>query len=414
MKHFYSFVLMCLVAVTLHAEAISESAARAIAGHQLRGDAVVEVSLSSVRKAQAVGATQVATPAYYVFNAEKAGDGFVIVSGDDRVAPIFGYSDNGTFDPNNVPPAMQAMLDAYAEQIAALNDGATAAQNLTGKAAIKPMVTSSWNESAPLNESLPMIGDKYRVTGCVATAMAHLMYYHKWPKNPTESIPAYKFYSSTQKDTIAAAELPSITFDWENMQDVYMVDVTGTVATKTVSDLMRYCGQSVEMVYGTSSSSASTSWVPRSLTDYFGYATSQYVQRICYTQAEWDNLVYDELKAGRPILYRGDKNPGGHAFLGDVYDGNGLFHVNWGWAGKSDGYFVLSVLNPDDQGTGSTAGPYGYIFGQSMIIGVQPGDAVGDGLRMTSPDLKNPGTTSLSRSSKAEDFSLTLTSRFTN
>ena len=90
----------------------------------------------------------------YVFNVAKD-EGFVIVSNDDRTEPILGYSDNGHFDPENMPENMRAWLQGYADQIAWLNEhgdeeSAVATMpsltSTTVKQPIAPLMTTLWNQ----------------------------------------------------------------------------------------------------------------------------------------------------------------------------------------------------------------------------------------------------------------------------
>jgi len=149
---------------------------------------------------------------------------------------------------------------------------------------------------------------------------------------------------------------------------------TATDEQKTaVARLMLYCGTAVKMNYTSGSSSASSSNVPYALINYFGFdATTRYEYRTAYTYAGWQENIHNELSAARPVYYRGSSSGGGHAFIVDGYDGNGLFHINWGWGGSSDDYFALSVLNPDDDSQiGASLSSDGYTGGQAAIFGVQ-------------------------------------------
>ena len=193
MKNFYGKKLMMAalsIATTAIAWAnpISENQAKTVASNFMEGKVLHSVSLQRAHKAPQQGNT--AEAAYYVFNAES-NQGYVIVAGDDCVPAVLGYSDNGAFDPNDVPEAMQQMLDYYAEQVTVLsgNDLKSPAR-LIARAAIAPLTTSIWGQSEPFNIYLPFTRTTtsdgvtrawHGKVGCVATAMAQVMYYHKWP-----------------------------------------------------------------------------------------------------------------------------------------------------------------------------------------------------------------------------------------
>lgn len=326
----------------------------------------------------------------YVINVGQ-NDGFVIVSPDDRTDAILGYSDNGTLDPDNMPENMRAWLQGYADEIKWLNEhnyqsSAKAKRVSPVKPAIAPLMKSHWDQDEPFNNLCPEYAlGKKSATGCVATAMAQAMYYNQWPTAAiTSAIPEY----TPSRIGTKLDALPVITFDWANMLDNYtfsynsttekydIPNFTSTQAT-AVANLMRYCGQSLEMNYG-SSSSASVDDVANALKTYFGYATTtQYVKRNEYNYADWIDMIYHELTQGRVVIYRGSSAGGGHAFICDGYQGEDYFHINWGWGGSSDDYFRLSVVNPYEQGIGGSSTKDGFWIGQGAVVGIQKNGATG-------------------------------------
>ena len=312
---------------------------------------------------------------YYVFNVGND-KGFVIVAGDDAVSPILAYADRGDFSEREMAPAAKAMLESYAQQIERIQqDPSLSVAAATSYAAIAPMVESQWNQSEPYNYMCPTIeGEPGRsVTGCVATAMAQIMYYHKWPVAETKAIPAYQMSNG---ELIAGAN--PVTLDWDAMQSTY----TGSEAEDdpsalAVAQLMVLCGKSVKMSYSSSASGAVSESVPAALKEYFDYdGAAHMVYRDEYANADWEKMIYDELAAKRPVYLSGTSISGtsvvGHAFVCDGYYGEGLFHINWGWGGMSDGYFRLTLLNPDDHGTGGNNGSGGFNMDEGAIIGIQP------------------------------------------
>ena len=312
---------------------------------------------------------------YYVFNVGND-KGFVIVAGDDAVSPILAYADRGDFSEREMAPAAKAMLESYAQQIEMIQqDPSLSVAAATSYAAIAPMVESQWNQSEPYNYMCPTIeGEPGRsVTGCVATAMAQIIYYHKHPVEQTKAIPAYELSS---RYVIPGAD--PVTLNWDAMQLTY----TGSEAEDdpsalAVAQLMVLCGKSVKMSYSSSASGAASESVPAALKEYFDYdGAAHMVYRDEYANADWEKMIYDELAAKRPVYLSGTSVSGtsvvGHAFVCDGYDGEGLFHINWGWGGMSDGYFRLTLLNPSDHGTGGNNGSGGYNLDQGAIIGIQP------------------------------------------
>lgn len=300
---------------------------------------------------------------YYVFNVSGQ-QGFVIVSGDDRAPEILGYSDEGQFDAANIPSNMKAWLQGYADEIQSLKNmpevaGARSAaiRKAATRTSISPLLNTLWDQHAPFNNYL-----EGNLTGCVATAMAQVMFFHKWPVEQTQAIPSYSGHNS----------LDPTTFDWDNMKNVYS-GTESADANNAVANLMKYCGYSVEMNYGTSGSSAATENVPIALVKYFDYdAAAKYVYRSEYSYSEWIALLYTELLNKRPVVMGGQSSGGGHAFVCDGYDEEDFFHINWGWSGSSNGYYRLSMLTPSSQGAGGSSSSDGYNISVGAAIGVQP------------------------------------------
>ena len=278
---------------------------------------------------------------YYVFNAENNG-GFVIVSGDDRTEAILGYADKGELDVENAPDNVKWLLDYYAKVITALgelpetDESVSYRRKVSAKVSerktIEPLVKTQWNQMDPYNKYCPeWIGTGLRYpTGCVAVAMAQIINYYRWPQGNTSALDAY----ISAENNIAMPALPPTSFDWDNMTD------------DDIARLMLYCGQSVKMQYDETGSGAYDDRVSPALIDIFGYNRGlRLISRDGYSDDEWEHLVYEELSANRPMYYSGEGN-GGHAFVVDGYD-NGRFHINWGWSGDLDGYYLLTGLTSD-------------------------------------------------------------------
>ena len=343
-------------------------------------------------------AAKVEAKTIYAFNLE--GGGYVIASGDERALPVLGYSDSGTIDWDRLPYNMREWLKSYDVAMATLDrpkgfkhvlPPQMKSKTRATKAAIEPLLKTHWNQTEPYwnkvppyDGAIPYYKDELSLTGCAATAMAQVMNYHQWPKAACQEIPAYDIateYEDEQK-TWHIDGLPSTTFDWDHMLDNYWVynpetnqnELVGTEAEQdAVATLMRYCGQAVKMKYSPEGSGSIMAYVSQALVKYFGYdGAGRCVGRLGYTIKEWENLIYEELAAGRPVAYGGQGDIGGHAFVCDGYDGNGLFHFNWGWGGYYDGYFSLSVLDPYIGLDTETYYGNGFCQLQNAVINVKP------------------------------------------
>ena len=320
--------------------------------------------------------------AYYVYNIGN-NEGFVIASGNDCAEPILGYSYTGSFDPANVPSNMQAWLDGYVKQIQTVKNDSPARKYATGnkhtyKQAIPTLVPSRWNQDSPYNDQCPDFNDNHghRPTGCVATAMSQVMYYHKWPKDVVGEIPGYKYEDLMNlggNGSIRTLDaMPEVTFDWDNMLDIYQADAS-QASREAVATLMRYAGASVQMAYCPHASGAQSSDIPNALRTYFGYDKGvRYLDARGYTSFEWADILYNELAQNRPILYSATApNIGGHQFICDGYE-NEYFHFNWGWGGMSDGYFKIEALTPEQQGIGGAGNGMHFSNNHHAVIGIQP------------------------------------------
>ena len=377
--------LMLLLSVSAIAGPRSYQQAKAIAQRQaallgIEMDAEVAASAKAAPRMSVSSAVSPSATCYYVF-ANGEDKGFTIVSGDDRMPEVVGYSAQGTYDPDHLPANYVGFMKAYQETVEALFKGdalvsgglAEARQwraERAGTAAVAPLLGGiKWNQTEPYNNRCPLYdGTNRSVTGCVATAMAQVMMYYQYPKALKATIEAY----TTQSYGI---QIPAInsgaTYDWDNMLPDYSQSDYSSAQEDAVAKLMYHCGAAVQMNYGPSSGANVT---PAILATYFGYDADlmQDLTRTCFTLQQWMTLIDNELKAKRPILYSGKSSGGGHEFVCDGSDGKGLYHINWGWGGYQDGYFDLTILQPQKGGAGSGSAVDGYNRNCSMIIGIAP------------------------------------------
>jgi hypothetical protein len=327
---------------------------------------------------------------FYMFNVDNVG--FVIVSGDDTVIPILGYSDQGNFHSDNMPPAFQKWLEGYKNEIIyVVNNDIKATEDInkqwsiqnTNKNsnstfstnAVAPLIQTHWDQSPYVNALCPFDNtySEQTVTGCTATAMAQIMKYWNYPSNGT----GFHSYNHPTYGTLSA-NFANTTYQWSSMPN------TVSSSNNAVATLMYHCGVAVEMNYGVAATGGSGSYViiaaspsvqqtcENAFKTYFGYnaSTLQGLKRVNYTDSNWINLLKNELDLGRPIQYVGFGSGGGHTWVCDGYDNNNYLHMNWGWGGNSDAYFQINALNPGALGTGGGSG--GFNSNQQALIGIQP------------------------------------------
>lgn len=325
----------------------------------------------------------------YIFNINES-SGFIIVSGDDAAIPILAYSKSGSITPKKTPKNIIKWLEGYRHQIQfikknnieqsgeieALWNGKVNQLKSTHNS-VAPLLSTKWDQAPYVNAKCPYDAtyNELTVTGCPATAMAQIMKYWEYPEKGF----GFHSYQHNKYGTLSA-NFGSTYYNWDEMPN------TVNSTNDAVTTLMYHCGVAVEMDYNVSSEGGSSSYVIKddnnrhpdeqtvenALITYFGYAsTIEGIERVNYSDAVWKDILKTELDAGRPIQYAGF-GQGGHTFVCDGYDVNEYFHMNWGWGGYYDGYYLIDALFPGSGGIGSGAGSYND--GQQALIGIKPPD----------------------------------------
>lgn len=360
-------IAICVSALFANGKQISQNAALSAARKYSR--------TGQVAPAKNLRSDKTNNAPYYAFNLEQ---GYVIVSGDDEMTELVGYAENGFFDAENVPPQMQLWLDGYAEYVAAVQSGKAKARKIllsdSPSVVVEPLVSTKWNQDAPFNNFAPEYTDDNNntqrcATGCAATAMAQIMKFHNWPE---QGVGHYS-YEHQSFGTISS-DFSEHVYDWTNMIDRYNNGEYSNVQADAVALLMKDCGVSLNMNYGPVSGASIYSYTP-AFKNYFRYSSRTVNRSGCET-AEFTRIITDELQEGRPIIYCGTGEDGGHAFVVDGYDTNYFLHVNWGWGGYSDGYFDMNYMDPAGLGIGGGSGAFkwnqGIVLARPLKDGVEP------------------------------------------
>ena len=349
-----------------------------VAAGQFKASKANGLTLAFVEKS----ATVAEANDYYAFNVD--GGGWVIVAGEDRATPVLGYSDQGRIVYNRLPCNFKTLLDSYKKEIEFLQaytaDDLVPATRIKADArTIKPLITSTWGQEMPYYLQCPIYQNEYCVVGCVATAMAQVMRFWQYPQS-CDVIPSFYCYDIGR----TLSSLPATTFNYSLMLDSYchwdwdnsvlVQDAYTDAQAQEAAKLSRYCGQAVEMGYSPEGSGAYVNDQLDAMVNNFGYrATAKDVVKSSwwgsgYTTSEWEAMMITEINAGRPILYSASDVSGGHAFICDGYDGNGLFHFNFGWYGTCDGWYVSTALNM----THRDGDELQFNSNHEMLTGIQP------------------------------------------
>lgn len=363
MKRLIQFQLMLVLLLvcgqaTIQAKRISQWQAQQQA-YSFWGKQMPMKAKAKSRVVSTASLSTLGNDSYYVFNNDAGG--FVIIAGDDAVAPVLGYTSTGVFDANNLPEGLKDLLKSYEQQIAALgknykaNTTSTRAE-FTGE---KLLNTAKWNQGTPFNKYTP---NNY-VTGCVATAGAIVMKHHGYPAKGVGS----HSYTWNGQNLTASFEHD---YDWANMPAKYTDG--NDEAFDGVARLMSDLGIAVNMQYAKNGSASALEDLVTALKKYFGYSKYARHLKIEDLGAEaWNGRLRAEIDANRPVLYAAsDANVGGHSFVIDGYKDES-FSVNWGWGGYCDGFYRIGALNPEAEGK-----PLGdqYNSSQAAVFALQPSD----------------------------------------
>ena len=394
-KNIFVLLLSILAFQICLAAPRSYKQARAIALQKAAALGVVNPK-ASLSKQSPGGAEETDGKAFYLFN-NGGNKGFVIVSGDDRLPEVIGYATSGTMAEDNMPIQLKSLLDAFEKQYGEMagDDArlesamaermALAESSAAANVTVTPLLGNiEWDQGTPYNKLCPTFTNGQAVTGCVATAMAQVIRYYRYPTQLKNNIPSYTSKSGFTSSEITAS---STTYDYDKMLGQYVSGNYSDEQASAVATLMLHCGCAVQMEYGVAGSYAITSSTSHVLGAYFAYdkSTLAFVDRCDYSLEEWCSIIDHELSNNRPIIYEGRTlSNEGHAFVCDGANGDGFYHINWGWSGSGNGYFDISLLNPFD--AESTTGAGGHNIGMGMTIGIKPSTKEG-----TAPIAKAKG-----------------------
>jgi len=372
--------MLVAVSLTAHGKDINPQKAAQIAKRY------VTLSHNNSAKAQTRGINRTTEAPYYIFN-DARGRGFVIVSGDDEMGEVLAYSTERTLDTLNANPCVKLLLEGYRQTFEVLKEGKVIVQGNTRAGqysqTVSPLLKSKWGQSHPFNAKTG-----YPYSGCVATAVAQMMYYYQWPAQGRGK----NEYNVTYYNTKKSADFSQSHYDWANMLPDYRYPVHATSAQEdAVALLMSDVGIASFMQYTPNASGTQGLFAYQALQKNFDY-TAAYITRAVEGPSRFAEILRQELLNGCPVYLEGRPtgSASGHAWVADGFDKNGLFHMNFGWEGQSDAYYSLTALNLSQTGNEFQGKPLAFNRAITAILahpnnGKYP--AIERGLLETSPQL---------------------------
>ena len=344
----------------------------------------VNISKKAAKNLKTRAAATITQQPYYVFN-DDTGKGFVVVAGDDKMGEVLAYSHEAFIDMANLNPEARYLFDSYRQVYEELgkNKGLTTRAKTATKATddVQPLLKSKWGQDYPYSKQTQY------VTGCVATAVAQVMYYHKWPAQGK----GQESYKVTFDNTVRSADFTKSHYDWDNMLPDYNRRNVTTKQEDAVALLMNDVGIATNMQYTDRASGTQSYMAVRALRNYFDYDAAL-VTRFDEGEDNFIEIVKKELRNGFPLYISGEsKTGGGHAWVCDGFDKEDRFHMNFGWNGQANGYYSLATL--DVKSTGSEFNGAQHSFNKRIhVIAIHPNKPntpkIDDDIAYQSPTIK--------------------------
>jgi len=347
MKHFLLFIFLFSLVLSTNAHQRTIQELQNIAANTLRGKVFSSKPFQSSTTQTAPVCLASPSPSVCVYGPSD-GDGFVIMTTDDNLRPVLGYS-KSTFSAEHSESFNWWLEQAVKVTEHMTNESRTLETNVIPDDAepkVASLIQTKWGQDTPYNNLCPrsIVTGRPCLTGCTATATAQVLKYYSASVSGKDSV---SYECETVEGGIVSAKFEGVEFDFASMTDSYNKS-SSEKARNAVAKLMAHCGIAFYSQYGDTGTSTSFCHSALGLIKYLGYNNVQYFHHLSYPKKDWNNMIYRFLSEEHPLIYCGADayTGGGHAFILDGYDEEGLVSVNWGWEGLDDGYYDLSLLNP--------------------------------------------------------------------
>ena len=364
----FLIIVFALSAISLQAKERTEKEMQSIASKRLG------LSMSTMATKAVNTAVKKVSESKQLAVYNSKGRGFVVIAKDDDFAPVLGYSDTD-YDTDVMPCGLKWWMSQVEKSLEVRKAHAQTYQPAVyASSTATNFITTSWNQQAPYNTLCPEIDGVAAPTGCIATAMAQIMYYYKYPATSKGtgiySVTTYKDKNDKEGTTKWYKRELGHTYEWAKMKNKYSRPTGDT--DNAVATLMADAGAASRMNYQAEASGTIEWYAAKGFAENFRYDSLAIscLQRDFYTDAEWMEMVRKEMEAKKPVLYCGsDEIDGGHAFLLDGIQSDGKVHVNWGWSGSGNGWYDINILQPKSYNGSALSSGSGFNIGQSMVLG---------------------------------------------
>ena len=398
-KVIISIMLMALTNVVcnpVQAGNVDEKTARRAGSYFLAAQfGTKAINANSVNLVYTIDNMEQKVPAIYFFAYPEGG--YVMVAGSDCMAPIIGYGE-GKFDTTMLNPNMMYVLSGYVNAIVGMQNTKSAGSPLIAEEwsklleqrlpyfgtqkLMRTLTKSKWSQDYPYNSMCPTVSGQRCVTGCVATAMAQVLYYWQYPLTGKGQLLYF------------LSNIGNISVDFSQSRYQYnlmgndMTSETNQDAIDAVGKLNYDCGVSVRMMYSPDGSGAYTEQnLPYALRNFFSYDKNlavihrEYVPFYNNTETPnhgdtlWADTIKNEIMSKRPVIFCGADPRGseagsdgaGHAWVVDGYNtSNGFFRMNWGWG------YVNSTCWMNMITSNLSGGGYNFSINHEAYLFVQP------------------------------------------
>ena len=385
-------ILIFSISLNLNADSVNKNLAKQIAKSklvQLSKDSQfsIKTPLKSKRNSRNI-------QLFYVINLSP--QGYIIVSGDTDLPPVIAYSfTNNYFDKNDKSNILEQLLTVDIElrlkNISKIPENLIDERNKLweeysnknyqqslnksfqqwppeGTTATGGWLEENWTQNAPYNNFCPIdnVTGNRSLAGCPAVAMAQILNYLKATQNTTfdDTDDYYHNYAGRQYwidddcHTYDFPSFPEMNAYLETLEYHFQNQIPLTDDDKAVINFA--CGVAMHQVY--TSSISGTFGVNQAFMGYEKFNFSEIELLDANSPELYEILSQNMMDAFPAHLAVVDPDMTmGHNVVVDGYNTDDYYHINFGWGGTYNGWYLI----PDEI-------PYGLTVIEGLIVNIFP------------------------------------------